>query len=99
MIIHADRGSQYCCAVYQRLISKHPLICSMSKKGDCDNNAAMESWNHSFEAEAVHSERFLTRADVKHQVSGWFEVYYHRKRLHSQLGYLSLEAFETKKIA
>jgi putative transposase len=97
MIVHADRGNQYFCAAYQRLISKHPLICSMSKKGDCDDNAAMESWNHSFKVEALHGERFLTRADAKYQVFDWFEVYYHRKRLHSHLGYLSPEALKQKK--
>jgi putative transposase len=65
VIVHADRGGQYCSAAYRRLISKHPLICSMSKKGDCYDNAAMESWNHSFKVEAVHDERFLTRADAR----------------------------------
>jgi transposase InsO family protein len=53
VMVHSDRGSQYCSAAYQRLISKHQLICSMSKKGDCYDNAAMESWNHSFKVEAV----------------------------------------------
>jgi putative transposase len=68
MIVHSDRGSQYCSAAYQRLFDKHQLICSMSKKGDCYDNAAMESWNHSFKVEAVHGERFLTRSDAKYQV-------------------------------
>jgi putative transposase len=99
VIVHSDRGSQYCSAAYQRLISKHQLICSMSKKGDCYDNAAMESWNYSFKVEAVHGERFLTRADAKHQVFDYIEVYYNRKRLHSQLGYVSPEAFEAKKVA
>ena len=70
----------------------------MSKKGDCYDNAAMESWNHSFKVEAVHGERFRTRSEAKHQVL-YIEVYYNRKRLHSKLGYLSPEAFEAKKAA
>ena len=99
VVVHSDRGSQYCSAVYQKLFRKHQLICSMSKKGDCYDNAAMESWNHSFKVEAVHGERFKTRSDAKYQVFEYIEVYYNRKRLHSTLGYLSPVAFETKKVA
>jgi putative transposase len=98
-IVHSDRGSQYCSAVYQKLFRKHQLVCSMSKKGDCYDNAAMESWNHSFKVEAVHGERFKGRSDAKHQVFEYIEVYYNRKRLHSKLGYLSPDAFEARKVA
>ncbi len=59
----------------------------------------IKSWNHSFKVEAVHGERFSTRVEAKHQVFGYIEVYYNRKSLHSQLGYLSPEAFEAKKVA
>lgn len=99
VVAHSDRGSQYCSAVYQKLLDKHRLICSMSKKGDCYDNAAMESWNHSFKVEAVHGERFKTRSEAKSQVFEYIEVYYNRKRLHSSLGYLSPEAFEAEKVA
>jgi putative transposase len=99
VIVHSDRGSQYCSAAYQKRFHKHQLVCSMSKKGDCYDNAAMESWNHSFKVEAVHGERFKTRAEAKFQVFDYIEVYYNRKRLHSKLGYLSPEAFEAKKVA
>jgi transposase InsO family protein len=66
VIVHSDRGRQYCSTAYQRLFHKHQLVCSMSKKGDCYDNAAMESWNHSFKVEAVHGEQFPTRADAKY---------------------------------
>lgn len=99
VIVHSDRGSQYCSAVYQKLFKQHQLVCSMSKKGDCYDNAAMESWNHSFKVEAVHGERFLTRSEAKYQVFEYIEVYYNRKRLHSKLGYVSPETFEAKKVA
>jgi len=99
VIVHSDRGSQYCSAAYQILLKKHQLICSMSKKGDCYYNAAMESWYHSLKVEAVHGERFMTRAEAKQQVFDYIEVYYNRKRLHSKLGYLSPEAFELKNVA
>jgi putative transposase len=68
VIVHSDRGSQNCSTAYQKLFRKHQLLCSMSKKGDCYDNAAMESWNHSFKVEAVHGERFQTRSDAKYQV-------------------------------
>jgi transposase InsO family protein len=97
--VHSDRGSQYCSAAYQKLFHKHQLVCSMSKKGDCYDNAAMESWNHSFKVEAIHGERFKTRSEAKSQVFEYIEVYYNRKRLHSTLGYLNPEAFEAKKVA
>jgi putative transposase len=99
VVVHSDRGSQYCSSAYQKLFRKYRLICSMSKKGDCYDNAAMESWNHSFKVEAVHGERFKTRSEAKYQVFEYIEVYYNRKRLHSKLGYLSPIAFETKKVA
>ncbi len=99
VIVHSDRGSQYCSAAYQKLFHKHQLICSMSKKGDCYDNAAMESWNHSLKVEAVHGERFKTRSEAKRHVFEYIEVYYNRKRLHSRLGYLSPVAFENQKVA
>ena len=98
VIVHSDRGSQYCSAAYQKLFTQHQLISSMSKKSDCYDNAAMESWNHSFKVEAIHGERFLTRSDAKYQVFDYIEVYYNRKQLHSKLGYISPETFEAKKV-
>jgi len=99
VIVHSDRGSQYCSAAYQKLLDKNQLVCSMSKKGDCYDNAAMKSWNHSLKVEAIHGERFLTRAIAKQHVFDYIEVYYNRKRLHSKLGYISPEAFELKNVA
>lgn len=99
VIVHSDRGSQYCSGDYQRLLQDNGLVCSMSKKGDCYDNAAMESWNHSLKVEAIHGERFVTRQAAKDQVFEYIEVYYNRKRLHSRLGYLSPEAFELRHVA
>ena len=94
-----DRGSQYRPVANQKLFHQHQLICSMSKKDDCYDNVAMESWNHSLKVEAVHGERFLSRSEAKYQVFGYIEVYYNRKRLHSKLDYISPKAFEAKKVA
>ncbi len=99
VIVHSDRGSQYCSKVYQKLVSDNQLICSMSKRGDCYDNAAMESWNHSFKVEAIHGERFRTRKEALSHVFDYIEVYYNRQRLHSTLGYLSPVQFEERKAA
>jgi transposase InsO family protein len=98
-IIHSDRGSQYCSHDYQHLLAKNGLICSMSKRGDCYDNAAMESWNHSFKIEAIQGEKFTTRELAKNQVFDYIEVYYNRRRLHSRLGYLSPVQFEVQMAA
>jgi transposase InsO family protein len=99
VILHSDRGSQYCSHEYQKIIKEQHLICSMSKKGDCYDNAAMESWNHSLKVEAIHGERFLTRDSAKNYVFEYIEVYYNRYRLHSKIGYLTPAEFEDQKVA
>jgi len=99
VIVHSDRGSQYCAQEYRALLSENDLQCSMSARGDCYDNAAMESWNHSLKVEAVHGERFMTREQAKKQVFEYIEVYYNRQRLHSTLGYLSPAQFELSRVA
>lgn len=99
LVLHSDRGSQYCSYEYQNLLTLHGLVCSMSKRGDCYDNAAMESWNHSFKVEAIHGEKFAMRAIAKNHVFEYIEIYYNRKRLHSMIGYNSPELFEVKKVA
>lgn len=99
VILHSDRGSQYCSRVYRTLLADNNLICSMSKRGDCFDNAAMESWNGSLKVEAIHGERFKTRVEAKQHIFDYIDVYYNRQRLHSKLGYLSPVDFEAKKVA
>lgn len=99
LILHSDRGSQYCSHDYQKLLTLHGIVCSMSKRGDCYDNASMESWNHSFKVEAIHGEKFATRAIAKNHVFEYIEIYYNRKRLHSMIGYKSPELFEVKMVA
>lgn len=99
LIIHSDRGSQYCSYDYQKLLNLHGLVCSMSKRGDCYDNAAMESWNHSFKVEAIHGEKFETRKVAKNNIFEYIEIYYNRKRLHSKLDYQTPTKFEVKLVA
>jgi transposase InsO family protein len=94
VIVHSDRGSQYCSEFYRKTLEENKLICSMSKKGDCYDNAAMESWHHSLKVEAIYGEKLQTREEAKNRIFEYIEVYYNRDRLHSQLGYLSPENFE-----
>jgi len=81
------------------LLDQHGLLASMSAKGNCYDNAVMESWNHSLKVEAIHGERFGTRAQAKAHVFDYIEVYYNRQRLHSTLGYLSPAEFELSRVA
>lgn len=99
VIVHSDRGSQYCSREHRALLDEHGLVASMSAKGNCYDNAAMESWNHSLKVEAIHGERFATREQAKAQVFEYIEAYYNRTRLHSTLGYLSPEQFELSQVA
>jgi transposase InsO family protein len=94
VIMHTDRGSQYCSRDHRDLLDTHGLIASMSAKGNCYDNAAMESSNHSLKIEAIHGERFATRAQATAHVFDYIEVDYNWDRLHSTLGYVSPEQFE-----
>lgn len=99
VIVHSDRGSQYCSAAYQDLIREHGLLCSMSAKGNCYDNACAESFFHSLKVEAVHGERFATREEMRQSVFEYIEVDYNRIRRHSANGYISPTAFEAQQVA
>ena len=94
VIVHSDRGSQYCSADYQTLLKEHGLICSMSKRGDCYDNAAMESWNHSYKVESIHGERFATRWHAEKTTTDYIDRYYNVKRRHSANGLQSPQEYE-----
>ena len=99
VIVHSDRGSQYCSAAYQTLIKRHGLLCSMSAKGCCYDNACAESFFHTLKVEAIHGERFATREEMRQTVFEYIEVDYNRTRRHSANGYISPEAFEAQRVA
>lgn len=99
VIVHSDRGSQYCSGDYQKLINKNNLICSMSAKGNCYDNACAESFFHSLKVEAIHGERFLTRENMRQTVFEYIEVDYNRNRRHSANGFISPAAFEAQQFA
>jgi putative transposase len=87
-------GSQYASENFQQLLREHKINCSMSRKGNCWDNAAMESFFHSLKTECVHHERFQTRDDAKKIIFDYIEVFYNQQRRHSFLNYLSPVAHE-----
>ena len=88
VIVHSDRGSQYCSKGYQTLLSNNGLICSMSGKGCCYDNAAMESFFHTLKVELVHDENYETRQIARTSIVDYIECYYNRKRRHSAINYM-----------
>jgi transposase InsO family protein len=99
VILHSDRGSQYCSTAYQSLMMQHQLVCSMSAKGNCYDNACAESFFHTMKVEAIHGECFATREEMRHTVFEYIEVDYNRTRRHSANGRISPMAFEALKAA
>jgi transposase InsO family protein len=89
LIHHSDRGSQYASHTFQAKLAQYGMVCSMSRKGNCWDNAPTESWFNRFKNERVFGERFSTREAMKATAFEYIEVFYNRKRLHSTLGYTS----------
>ena len=94
LLHHSDRGVQYASEDYQHLLQSHGIACSMSGKGDCWDNAVMESFWATLKTELVNHERYETREQARASIFEYIEVFYNRQRLHSALGYLSPEQFE-----
>jgi putative transposase len=94
LLHHSDRGIQYAAGDYQRLLAEHGIDCSMSRKGNCWDNAVVESFFHTLKVELVHHQRYLTRDEARQDIFEWIEVFYNRQRRHSTLGYRSPAEFE-----
>lgn len=99
VIVHTDRGGQYCSADYQVLLKRHNLHGSMSAKGCCYDNACAESFFHSLKVECIHGERFTSREAMRTTVFNYIECDYNRWRRHIACGGLSPEQFENKNLA
>jgi len=87
VLLHSDRGSQYCSKDYQNLLFRNNVICSMSRNGNCWDNAPMESFWGKLKQEWLNGKRFRTREDAKRAIFWYIEVYYRRYRLHEANGY------------
>ena len=104
LIHHSDRGSQYCSHNYRKLLKQSKMKVSMSRKGNCYDNAPMESFWGSLKNELVHHCRYETRDEAKASIQEYIEIFYNRQRRHSRLGYVApaifaLNYINQKKIA
>ena len=96
LLHHSDRGSQYARGDFQRVLVGAGIICSMSRRGNCWDNAPVESFFSTLKRELVHHRRYRTRAEARSDIFEYIEVWYHRKRLHSSLGYRSPAEYEVQ---
>jgi putative transposase len=94
LVAHSDRGSQYASERYQGLLSGHGIVCSMSRRANCWDNAPMESFFASLKKELTRGEPFATRAEARASLFEYIEIFYNRVRLHSTLGYRSPIEYE-----
>lgn len=94
LLFHSDRGSQYASGEYQGALQQATIMGSLSRRGNCWDNAVAESFFGTLKTELIHPRIFSTRALARTVVAEWIEVFYNRKRLHSTLGYLSPVQFQ-----
>ncbi len=94
LLHHSDLGSQYASKAYRATLKQHGLVCSMSRKGNCWDNAPMESWFHTLKVELVQGRIFNTRRQATSELFEYVEVFYNRQRAHTSLGGLTPSEFE-----
>ena len=94
LVHHSDRGSQYASKAHRNVLDAHGIACSMSRSGDCYDNAMKESFFHTLKVECVHDASFATRAQARAAIFEFLAVFYNRQRLHSSLDYRTPEEFE-----
>jgi len=94
LVLHSDRGVQYCAGAFRRHLRIHGIQQSMSRKGDCWDNACAETFFASLKTELIGDRIFLTREQARREIFEYIEVFYNRRRLHSYLGYLTPHEFE-----
>jgi transposase InsO family protein len=96
LVHHSDRGSQYASNDYQAALDALGVVCSMSRKGNCWDNAVGESFFATVKTELVYQRRFATREEAREAIFEFIEVFYNRQRRHSSIGYLSPVDYEMK---
>lgn len=94
LLLHSDRGTQYASDDYQRLLKSNDITCSMSRKGNCYDNAAMESFFGTLKQELVHHECYTSREQAKASIFEYIEIFYNQQRKHSAINYLAPMVFE-----
>jgi putative transposase len=96
LIVHSDQGSTYASGSYQQQLRDHQLHCSMSRKGECLDNAVAESFFGSLKNELVYHEDYLTKAQARQSIFEYIEVFYNRQRRHASLHYMTPVEYEAK---
>ena len=96
LVHHTDQGRQYAAGSYRQWLGEHGIEASMSRKGDCFDNACAESFISTLKNELVHHVQFKTREEARTAIFEYIEVFYNRQRLHQTLGYLSPAEFERR---
>lgn len=99
LLVHSDRGAEYAAKNYQELLRSNHMVCSMSRLGNCWDNAVMESFFHSMKTELVHHEDYRTRSDATASLFEYVELFYNRRRKHSHIDYQSPVEFEERGVA
>ncbi len=94
LVHHSDQGNQYRATLYQTILARRGVVPSMSRKGNCYDNAPVESFFSSLKNEVVHHRQFQNQAEARYAIAEYIEVFYNRQRLHQALGYRSPEEFE-----
>jgi transposase InsO family protein len=94
LIHHSDRGSQYCAHEYRKILDHYGVIASMSRKGNCYDNAPMESFWGTLKQELIHHRRYRTRREAIEEITEYIEIFYNRQRRQARLGYLSPAVYE-----
>ena len=96
LLHHTDQGATYTSVAYQQRLAEHGIAASMSRKGNCYDNAVAESFFSTLKNELVHERDYHTREEARAEIFEFIEVFYNRQRLHQTLGYVSPEQFETQ---
>ena len=96
VIVHSDQGSTYASSDYQQLLKDNSLLCSMSRKGECLDNAVAESFFGTLKTELVDHEDYRTKDEAKRSLFEYIEIFYNRRRRHSYLGYISPAEYEAR---
>jgi len=99
VLVHSDQGSQYTAEAYREKLRTQNMECSMSRKGECHDNAVAESFFHTLKEELVYNENYATRHEAKQSIFKYIELYYNRQRLHSYLNYNAPLEYERMNVA
>ena len=94
LLHHSDRGVQYACGDYRRLLQQHGMQSSMSRNGNCYDNAVIESFFKTLKTELIYQEHYTTQEQARHSLYQYIEIFYNRQRLHSALDYQSPTSYE-----